>query len=249
MPEEITIPGTKKKIPSKVLLFAVGGGVVLFLLTRRRGEAPAPAEQSDGLLASEYNQRLQEQHDALSGIMSNREGVIGSSQNVTNPTDTIPVNSFQQPQETTHAAEVSYIPQSWIASEGTPSSVLPTNAPEAATVDSEHAIPNFQPYTRPKVIYSLSQEFAMARKEGRELPTMDLYVTGPGGTRSALPPIPAKPLEKVTASQGRAPAPVVKLNVQRQPAAPSTSGSKANVKSKPKPKQQPKEVRRIRAPR
>ncbi len=71
---EIQIPGTKAKLPTKWLL--IGGAVLVafFLLPKGGG-----GDEEDGMLASELDQRLQEQWDAILSALeqSKQQGETG----------------------------------------------------------------------------------------------------------------------------------------------------------------------------
>jgi len=72
-PQGITIPGTKKKIPVKVILLGGAAVVILYFVSKNKGTTAAPSDSQDGMLASEYQQRLQEQWEALQGTIQAKE--------------------------------------------------------------------------------------------------------------------------------------------------------------------------------
>jgi hypothetical protein len=86
MQQEITIPGTKKKIPLKIILLGGAAILILYFVTRNKSGSTS-GSSTDGLLAEEYNQRLQDQYDSLSGIVQNG---AGQPDQITAPIDTAP---------------------------------------------------------------------------------------------------------------------------------------------------------------
>lgn len=132
--QEITIPGTKKKVPLKVILLGGAALLILFLLSRRQSGQSTAAPSEDGLLAEEYNQRLQDQYNAMSGLIG--QGQTQPTEPITAPLDemrTIPGGetvSYTYPDATVYGEVppvVAYPETAVYAPEAAPEAAAPRN--------------------------------------------------------------------------------------------------------------------------
>lgn len=253
MQQEITIPGTKKKIPLKIILLGGAAVIILYFVTRNKsGTAPSYEEQGD------FDQKLQDQYNALSELIT--PPGTPPSDPITNPIDIItppitppttgitdypeyvPIPTFITTPEVAATPSPTVTPQAQVTSPMATFQPIPYNLREALQA-SETVVFSRTPGVRPVTTLRISTAEHEASIRA-DTPTVGRKMTDQVATA---------PLDRLPGKRVDAPAPVKNVaRVQVQKAQPPTATQKSMPKviakksppPPPKPKVKPVSRRR-----